>query len=110
MNYYILYVTETHCEAAKLAGKLNFAVNAAVAGVARPETGILKRPYRYLVLTTSETAATNRDLLRVVRAGVEAPRFPKLRLVKEWSADVASGAIETLAQLIRGLKGITQRN
>ena len=37
-------------------------------------------------------------------------RFPKLRLVKEWSADVASGAIETLAQLIRGLKGITQRN
>ena len=37
-------------------------------------------------------------------------RFPKLRLVKEWSFDVATGALEALTQLIRRLKGIKQRN
>lgn len=31
MSYYILYATETRCEAAELAGELNFAVKAAVA-------------------------------------------------------------------------------
>lgn len=106
MNYYALYVTETRCEAAELAGELNYAVRAAVAEVARPEAGILEKPYRYLVLTTSETVAGNRDLLRVVRAGVEPPRSPKLRLAKEWFFDVLIASIKGLTRLIRRVKGI----
>ena len=69
MSCYVIYVTETRCEAAELAREVNFAVQTAVAKVARPEAGPLRKPYRYLVLTTSETAAKNRDLLRVIRAG-----------------------------------------
>ena len=107
MSYYILYVTETRCEATALAGELNFAVRAAVAGVARPEAGILKKPYRYLVLTNSETAAGNCDLLRVVRAGVNPPRRPKLLLAKEWFSDALTGSNGALARLIRRLKGET---
>ena len=107
MNCYILYATETRCEAAKLAEEVNFAVRAAVARVARPEPGILKKPYRYLVLTTSETAAGNRDLLRVVRAGIDSPRSPKLQLAKEWFSDALTGSIETLTRLTRKLKGET---
>ena len=107
MSYYILFVTETRREAAELAGELNFAVRAAVAKVARPEAGILKKPYRYLVLTTSETLARNRDLLRVVRAGVIPPRFPKILLVKERFFDVLIASIEAPTRLVRKLKGET---
>ncbi len=108
MDYYILFVTETRLEAAKLATELNHALAAVVAKVARPEAGILKKPYRYLVLTTSETAAANRDLLRVVRAGVEPPRLPKLRLIKEWCFDVLISSIEALTRLVRKLKGANE--
>lgn len=105
MSYYILYVTETRCEAAELAREVNFAVKTAVAKVARPEAGSLKKPYRYLVLTTSETAAKNRDLLRVIRAGVEPPRSPRLLLAKEFLFDVLIGFLEWTTRLIRKLKG-----
>ena len=104
MSYHILYVTETRCEAAALAGELNFAVQAAVAKVARSEAGLLPKPYRYLVLTTSETLAANCDLLRVIRAGVEPPRFPKIRLAKERFFDVLIDSTEALTRLIRRLK------
>lgn len=106
MSYYILYVTETRIEAAQLAMELNHALSAAVVKVARPESGVLKKPYRYLVLTTSATAAANRDLLRVVRAGVEPPRLPKLRLLKEWAFDVTIGAIEALTRLTCRARGM----
>ena len=104
MKFYPLYATETRCESSRLAGELNFAVRAAVAKVARPEAGILKKPYRYLVLTTSETLAKNTDLLRVVRASVAPPRRPKLRLAKEWCFDVLIASIEALTRLIRKVK------
>ena len=107
MKFYTLYATETRCEAAELAGELNFAVRAAVAKVARPAAGILKKPYRYLVLTTSETLRNNRDLLRVVRAGVDRPRLSKLLLAKEWCFDVLIRSTEALTGMIRRLKGLT---
>lgn len=106
MKYYPLYATETRIEATDLARELNWAVAVAdLALVGRPAAGGLQKPYRYLVLTTSETLARNRDLLRVVRAGVPPPRFPKLRLVKEWLFDAAIDAIGALTRLIRKVKG-----
>ena len=107
MNYYALYATETRQEAYDLASELNFAFETAVAQVARPESESLKKPYRYLVLTTSETLRSNRDLLRIVRASVVPPRRPKRQLMKEWFFDVAIGTIEALTRLIRKLKGET---
>ena len=103
MDHYILYLTETRDEAAVLAGELNFAVKATVAEVARPEPGSLNKPYRYLVLTTSETLRDNRDLLRVVRAGVGIPRVPLLKLATERTCDFLADAFGALTRRIRGL-------
>ena len=51
--------------------------------------------------------AKNSDLLRVVRASVDAPRFPKLRLMKERFFDVLIDSTEALTRLVRRLKGAT---
>ena len=107
MKYYPLYATETRCEASDLARELNWAVAVAdLAQVGRPAAGGLQKPYRYLVLTTSETLARNRDFLRVVRAGVLPPRFPKLRLAKEYFFDVLIDTIGALTRLIRRTKEV----
>lgn len=106
MKYYPLYATETRCEATALARELNWAIAAPVAEVARPEAGSLNKPYRYLVLTTSESLRDNRDLLRIVRAGVLPPRFPKLRLAKEYFFDALIDTIGGLTRLIRRMKGV----
>ena len=107
MKYYPLYATETRLEATDLAQELNRAVAVTdLALVGRPAAGSLQKPYRYLVLTTSETLARNRDLLRVVRAGALPPRFPKLRLAKEYLFDVLIDTIGGLTRLIRRMKGV----
>lgn len=105
MNCYILYVTETRGEAAELARELNRVAAPDRALVAGPAAGSLKKPYRHLVFTTSETLAKNGKLLLAVRARVDAPRFPTLRLAKERAFDVLTRAVEGLTRLIRRAKG-----
>ena len=106
MNYYVLYATETCREASELAKELNrVSAVANIALVARQKSGNLKKPYRYFVLTTSETLRNNSDLLRIVRASVNPPRLPWFRLAREWFFNVLINSIEALTRWIRKLKG-----
>ena len=105
MKLYLLFATETRGEAFELARLLDRRVGVEIAKVGRPDADILEKPLRYMVFTTSETLAKNRELLDGVRAAVEPPRFPKLRLVKEWLFDAAIDAIEALTRLICKVKG-----
>ncbi len=107
MKYYPLYATETRREAYALMRELNRrAGTPVIAKTAKPEAGALTKPYRYMVLTTSETLAKNRELIHGVRMMVRPPRFPKFWLVKEWCFDVLIHSIEALTRLIRKLKGL----
>ena len=106
MKYHILFATETRCEAYGLVRAINNRFDGSkLALVARPERGALKKPYRYIVLTTSETLTAHRDILRDVRDSVRPPRHPKLQLVKEWGVDATVAGLELLTRIVRRLKG-----
>lgn len=99
MKLYLLYATATHGEACELAKLLDR--RAGVSGtlkVARPEPGILESPYRYMVLTTSETLAKNRELIDGVRAAVKPPRFPLLAKIGDRLFDALVDCLEALAR------------
>ena len=106
MNYCPLYATETRREAFALTREINRRVGIpGIAKTAKPEAGVLPKPYRYIVLTTSETLQKNRELVHEVRLAIRRPRFPKFRLAEEWCFDVLIHAIEALTRLVRKLKG-----
>ena len=105
MKLYLLYATETRGEAFELARLLDRRVGAGIAKVGRPDADILEKPLRYMVFTTSETLAKDRELIDGVRAAVEPPRFPKLRLVREWFFDALINSLEALTRLVATLKG-----
>ena len=105
MKLYMLYATETRGEAFELARLLNRRLGIGITKVARPEADILEKPLRYMVLTTSETLAKNRELIDDVRTAVMPPRFPKLQLVREWFFDTLINFLEALTRLVAALKG-----
>lgn len=107
MKYYMLYTTETYGEACDLAGSLTSRTNApGIVKVARPEAGVLEKPLRYMVLTTSETIAKSRELIDEVRAAVKPPRFAFFARMGDRLFDGLILSIEALTGLICKVKGI----
>ena len=101
MKYYILFAAITRREAGDFARAVNREAGVpGFAKVARPERGALPMPYRYIVITTSETLRTCADMLDAARAGVRPVRFPRLQLAKERFYDVLIGAIEALTRAV----------
>ena len=98
MKAYALYLTETRGEAFELSRLLDRRVGIRITKVARPEAGVLARPYRYFVFTTSETLTKNRELIDGVRAAVKPPRFPKLHLAREWFFDTLINCLGALTR------------
>ena len=108
LNFYPLYATETRQEAYELTRELNRRAGVpGIAKAAKPEPGALPKPYRYMVLTTSETLRKNHELVHEVRLVIRHPRFPMFWLAKEWCFDVLIASIEALTRLVRKLKGET---
>lgn len=105
MKLYLLYATATHGEACELAKLLDRRVGAGIAKVGRPEPGILESPCRYMVLTTSETLAKNRELIDGVRAAVKPPRYPLLAKIGDRFFDALINFLAALTRLFATLKG-----
>lgn len=99
MNFYMIYATETHGEARRLGKEIERRVGAGAVRIARPEAGVLEKPYRYMVLTTSPTLAKSRDLLHEVRAAVKPPRFPAF-------AKIGDRLFDTLLTVLHAIGGL----
>ena len=105
MNCYALYATETRQEAYDLTSELNRRAGVpGIAKAAKPEPGALPRPYRYMVLTTSETLRKNHELVHEARLAIRHPRFPKILLAKECFFDILIASLAALTRLIRKFK------